>query len=340
MAVKAQNYINHIALVLDMSGSMWPHAGATVKVADQLIAHLAQRSKEDGHETRATVYVFDDVIECVFYDMDVLRMPSIDGHYSPRNRTSLIDATMLSIEDLELTATKYGDHAFLIYVLTDGAENASIKHGGIQLKNKITGLADNWTLGALVPNQTGVYAAKQYGFPAQNISVWDTTSKTGVEEAGIVVTASVNQYMDNRSKGVRGTNTLFSTGADKLNAQAVQAANLQPVDPGTYMLVPVVHQMPIKEFVENHCGRSYVVGTCFYQLNKSEEIQGHKVLYVQDKQTGVIYGPGKEVRDLIGLGHVKRRVSPSFNKNYNIFVQSTSLNRNLVPSTHLLIKNS
>lgn len=338
--MKAQNYINHVALVLDGSGSMQHLKGAVIRVADQLVKHLAQRSTEDGHETRVTVYVFDDLVECAYYDMDALRLPSIAGSYFVRGMTALRDATMTAINELEETAQRHGNHSFLIYVLTDGRENQSRQFTTDQVRAKIGGLSDNWTLGALVPDSTGVHYAKQCGFHAQNVTTWDATSERGVEEAARVVTASVDTYMSNRSAGIVGSKSLFSTGADKLNAQTVQAANLRPVDPQSYMLVPVVHQMPIKEFVEDHCGRKYEVGTCFYQLNKSEIIHGHKVLYVQDKKTGVIYGPGPEVRDLIGLGHEKRRVSPSFNRDYTVFVQSTSLNRNLVPSTHLMIKTN
>jgi Mg-chelatase subunit ChlD len=52
-----QNYINHIVMVLDMSGSMSPHARELIKVADGQIAHLARRSQELDQETRITVYV-------------------------------------------------------------------------------------------------------------------------------------------------------------------------------------------------------------------------------------------------------------------------------------------
>ena len=335
---KAQNYINHVALVLDRSGSMRPHAAALVKVANELVAHLAQRSKDDGHETRVTVYIFDDVTECVFYDMDSLRLPSIKGHYTVRGMTALVDATMMAIEDLELTAQKYGDHSFLLYDLTDGLENASRRHSGQDLRAKIDSLPENWTLGALVPDISGVHAAKQYGFPAGNVTTWDTTSEHGVEEAARVVTASVNQYMDNRSSGVVGSKFLFSTDASKLNAQTVSAANLTPVDPKSFVLVPVYHEMPISEFVEK-AGYTFKVGTCYYQLNKSEEIHGHKDLMVRNKATGQVFG-GDRVRDLIGLERITRRVSPKFNPDWEVFPQSTSLNRKLIPGTNLLIKTS
>jgi hypothetical protein len=69
----SQNYINHVALVLDASSSMSHLSRKVVDVADQQIAYLARRSRELDQETRVTVYVFADKVECVIYDKDVLR---------------------------------------------------------------------------------------------------------------------------------------------------------------------------------------------------------------------------------------------------------------------------
>lgn len=106
---------------------MEPLASAVVKVADNQVAHLANRSKELNQETRATVYTFSDAAECVYYDKDVLRMPSLKGSYRIGGNTALIDATIQAIDDLSQTPQLYGDHAFLVYVLTDGEENRSSK---------------------------------------------------------------------------------------------------------------------------------------------------------------------------------------------------------------------
>src|SRR5262245_5192357 len=125
MNSKPQNYINHIALVLDASSSMSPLRDQVVKVADNQIEHLARRSKELDQETRVTVYTFASEIECLFYDKDVLRLPSLKTHYKAYGNTRLVDASIKALEDLSKTPELYGDHAFLAYVLTDGEENYS-----------------------------------------------------------------------------------------------------------------------------------------------------------------------------------------------------------------------
>lgn len=330
-----QGYINHIALVLDASSSMGRHSRDLVRVADAQIGYLAQRSRDLDQETRITVYVFADTVQCVIYDKDVLRMPSIAEYYRPHGMTALMDASLLALDDLALTPEKYGDHAFLIYVLTDGAENASHRPDRHDLAYRLAGLPDHWTVAALVPDATGMHEAKRFGFPGQNVAVWDATSTRGVEEAGRVIRDATDRFMTGRAQGVRGSRSLFSTGADAVNAATVRSS-LTPLAADRYMLVPVTRETPIKEWVEDDCGLTYRIGSAYYQLNKTENIQPGKKIAVVEKRTGLVYA-GSEARGLIGLPDIQVRVKPDRNPEYDVYVQSTSVNRKLLPGTKLLV---
>lgn len=332
--MSGENYINHVVLVLDASSSMHGHASALVKVADAQVAHLAQRSKELDQETRVTVYSFADTAKCLVWDKDVLRLPSIATLYKAHGNTALIDATLLAIGDLSLTPEKYGDHSFLVFVLTDGEENRS-KSRPTQLATTLTQLADHWTTAVLVPNARGVYEAKKFGFPADNIAVWDTTTQRGLEEAVERISLATDQYMFLRTQGVRGTRSLFSTGADAVNKATISSVGLTPLDPAEFMLVPVPKDTPIKEFVEA-TGRRYMLGKAYYQLMKTETIQANKGVAVVEKKTAKVF-LGKQARDLIGLPAMEVRVKPDWNADYDIYVQSTSVNRKLIAGTKLLM---
>ena len=332
--MSGENYINHIVLVLDASSSMTPHADALIKVADAQIAHLAQRSKELDQETRVTVYAFADTSKCLIWDKDVLRLPSIATLYRPYGNTALIDATLLAIGDLSLTPQKYGDHSFLAFVLTDGEENRS-KSRPTTLTLTLNQLADNWTTAVLVPNAQGVHEAKKFGFPAGNIAVWDATTQRGLEEAVERIQAATDNYMVARASGVTSTRQLFSTGVDAVNSKTVAAAKLTPMPTGSYFLVPVPKDTPIKEFVEA-TGNTYKLGRTYYQLSKTETIQGNKALAVMEKKTHKVY-VGDGVRAMIGLSDMTVRVRPNHNPLYDIFVQSTSVNRKLIVGTTALI---
>lgn len=327
--------INHIALVVDGSSSMDHLTSDVTKVADAQVAYLAQRSKELDQETRITVYTFADEVACVVYDKDVLRLPSIAKYYQPYGNTALIDATVLSQNDLSKTAQLYGDHAFLTFVITDGQENASRVHGPGDLTRKLETAPDNWTVAVLVPDARGVHEARRQGFFAGNIVEWDARSAKGVEAAGSVIRQATESFMTGRSKGVRGTRSLFSTGTDALNRNAVKAAGLTPLREGTYQLLNVIGVDEIRPFVEAH-GHTYVSGRSYYQLTKREEIQVQKDVAIRNKKSGRVY-VGAEARSMLGLPDMTVKVTPDSNPDFQVFVQSTSVNRKLVPGTKLLL---
>lgn len=329
-----QNYINHIVLVLDASGSMASKRDEVVAVADEQIAYLAQRSRDLDQETRITVYTFDYAshIQCVFYDKDVLRMPSLRGHYTPNGQTALIDATLKSLDDLKQTPQLYGDHAFLVYVLTDGQENDSRSLPNT-LSTRLGNLPDNWTVAVLTPDQRGVFEAKKFGFPTHNIAVWDATGKNGVREAGETIRQATESFMSARSSGIRGYNNLFQLNTQNLTPKAVKTVLGELHN---YNLLNVSREANIRDFVESKTRRPYILGSTYYQLTKREEIQAQKNVAIMDRATGKVYS-GTPARSLLGLPSYEVKVGPDFNPNYDVFVQSTSVNRKLVPGTKVLV---
>lgn len=337
MGNRKQNLINHFALVLDASGSMVGHARSLIQVADNQIKDWARSSTELNQETRVSVWTFSYAhrIECVVWDMDVLRLPSIAGFYHPDGQTALIDATAKAISDLNEIPQRYGDHSFLLYDMTDGRENDS--NGSAEDLNRvITALPDNWTLAALVPNATAKHDAKRFGFPAGNIEIWDTTSSTGVEEAGRRIRTATDNYMVSRSQGVRSTTSLFSTDVNTVNATTISEAGLKPLSSRKFKLIPVGNvDSVIREFTIK-CGFQFVVGQGFYELSKTETIQPQKVIAIVERGPKARVFTGPTARTMIGLGDTEVRVRPDFNPDYAIFVQSTSWNRILKAGTRYL----
>lgn len=335
IAKVAQNYINHIALVLDASGSMQHLASQVVKVADDQINHLASRSKELDQETRVTVYTFEGRnITCLIYDKDVLRLPSIKGLYKIGGDTPLIKATLQALDDLKQTPELYGEHAFLTYVLTDGQENSSGINPNV-LAARLASLPDNWTVATFVPNATGVHEAKKFGFLKDNIAVWDTSSTKGVEAVGATIRRTTDQFMQARASGVRGYRNLFTLDTAGLTNRAVQS--LDKLGPGQFRMLAVRVDSPISTFVERELRRPYRLGEGYYQLTKPVEVQPQKTVAIFDKRAYAVF-TGDNARDLIGLPRTHTvRVNPASTPNYEIFIQSTSTNRKLLAGTNLLL---
>jgi hypothetical protein len=307
------------------------HSSKLIEVADEQIRHLALRSEELQQETRVSVYLFADQVQCLIFDMDVMRLPSISDLYKAYGMTALVDAVIKSQEDLDTTSQIYGDHAFLTFVLTDGAENAS-RTPWTRLATYLKQAADNWTVAFLVPNSQGVGYMQRIGADKGNIAIWDTSSTKGLVDAVSTIRNATDTFMQNRASGVRGTRSVFSTGADAVNKSTV--SSLTPLD--GYKLLPVKEKSRIDDFVKSQ-GYNYHVGMGFYQLSKTETIQPQKQIIVVEKRSGKAYG-GRDARKLIGLPDTNMRVKPDYNPDYDIFVQSTSLNRNLMPNTRLLVK--
>lgn len=328
------NRITHVNLVVDASYSMGAHATHLVQVVDGQIQHLADRSRKLDQDIHISVYDFADDVRCLIYDRDVLRLPSIAKLYRPRGNTALIDATLQSLEELAQTAQIHGEHAFLTFVLTDGQENWSRRRPD-QLRVKLRGLAPNWTVACLVPNALGKDDAMAFGFAPDNIAIWDASGRRGVEEAGEVMTQATDTFLDGRAKGVVGTRSLFSTGADAVNAATVQSA-LAALDPAAYDIIPVDRDDYIRPFVESR-GLRYTIGSGYYELTKRETIGCRKRIAIREKRGARRVFTGPAARDQLGLGGDDVRVAPDYNPDYSIHVQSTSVNRRLVAGTDLLL---
>lgn len=333
MSNNIPNIINHIAFIIDKSGSMQSLAAQTISVFDSQIKHLAKRSQELDQETRVSVYLFDTVARCIIFDKDVMRLPSIANFYQPGGGTALIDGADLAIADLKKTAQMYGDHSFLLYVLTDGEENSS-RVRPADLSKTINALDDGWTVGVLVPDDQGVRYAQSFGFPVGNIMKWDVSAK-GMADLDKNITTVTEQYMVNRSRGIRGSKTLFTFDASNISSRKI-SDNLDSLTADKFKLVNVTAIDTIKPFVEQVTGSTYVKGSAFYQLTKKEEIQSYKEICVQNKISKRVYS-GANARQLLGLPNTTVNVKPENTGNFNIFVQSTSVNRKLVPGTQLLI---
>lgn len=357
--------INHVAIVLDRSGSMRGKEADVIAVTDGLVAWLDKRSMSDNHETRVSLYLFDNLVECPVFDRDVRRLPSIAQHYIIRGGTALIDAGIKVIDDLKMTAQMYGDHAFLAFFITDGQE---IHSRGLasDLARKIELLPDNWTLAALVPNRQGVHDAQRFGFPEGNIQIWDVSGFDGVAKVGKVIEDSLDNYMTMRSSGgPKSTTGLFTQVAKQVTAQAVSASGMTPLPPDKFFLFPAVatgnmdihipkktilksrpdgiKHVEIKQMVES-TGRPYVLGNAFYELEKSEKWYGNRRIAVIETATAKVF-LGEQAKQLVGITDATRRIKPfpkdkATNKvEFEVFIESQSTNRLLrVGSRVLLLK--
>lgn len=358
MTVLNQHLINHVVFVLDASGSMNGLRQQVIDVFNRQVKNLIKESQDWNQETRVTVYVFGEHVRCVAYDIDVLRLPSIDGLYHDGGMTALVDATYQSQVELAETAQRYGDHAFLTFVLTDGGENASKKFSAASLRTLLTGQGANWTVACLVPDILCKRQALACGFPEGNVMIWNVGAD-GLDEASDEIITATKTFYAGRATGTRGSTTLFVAPPTKA---AVAATGMKPLDPSEFFLIPVANDgtmtvvrsgkktkknpdgiacLIISDFVRA-TGRPYELGKAHYELTKSERLGPTKGLAVVDTETHEVF-TGPEARTLLGLPNVECRIRPlpkdrvTGKPKYKIYVCSESVNRHLVIGTTLLL---
>lgn len=114
----------HVALVVDMSGSMGGVWDATLAGMNQYITDL----QEQEGETLFSLTAFDTVFEHWHIAEPVQQVPRIGkDRYSPRGMTALYDAIANTITQTEarLRAQEREEEKVLVVIITDGLENAS-----------------------------------------------------------------------------------------------------------------------------------------------------------------------------------------------------------------------
>lgn len=330
-----KNIINRVYLVLDKSGSMKKFGSQVSQVFDSQVKHWKNRASELNQEIRLSTYVFSTDIDCLFFDRDIQKCESIKNLYEIGGDTNLIGAASQAIKDgLKIPIFYNQDVSNLLILISDGENNID-NHKFDSLKKTINQLEDSWTVSCLVPNINAAFECQKLGFPKNNIQVWNTNSEDGYREMGNTILAATDNYMLSRSKGIRGTKSLFTVSSKNINRDEIKKANLEELSPKNYSVIPVYKDTPIKEYVESWLG-DYVVGSAYFQLNKPEVVQSYKNIIITNKVNGKAY-MGEKARELLSLPAFDVKVSPDTGGQYNIFVQSSSVNRKLIKGTQLIV---
>ena len=144
--------------------------------------------------------------------------------------------------------------------------------------------------------------------------------------------------MTARATGVRGSQSYFQVDATQLNAATVKK-ELTPISSRKFRLVqnPEATAVQIRPLVEQATGEPYVLGNSYYGLVKNETIQPQKKILVRNKVDGKVYG-GDDARELIGLPAGQSvLVRPTLSPTFDVYVQSTSVNRNIIPKQSVVV---
>jgi hypothetical protein len=344
----------YVGLVKDHSGSMTHLACAALKDYNSLIEAIKTASDKEDIDTIVSVVKcgvgFAGAVEAEIVNSSVSRLKPQRSYATDGSYTPLLDSVGEVIRLLEASPdAKDPNVTFLVMVVTDGQENHSTKWTGRSLGDYIVRLqdTDRWTFTFRVP-YGGKRVLAQLGIPAGNIEEWEQTERDMDRTTRFTASSVSNYFTGIKTGAIRSTNSFYADAKNvtKTDVKAamtnissevriwpVVAADQKngPLDRNGYRVAE------IGTFVEKKTRETYVRGTAFYELAKTEKaVQASKLIVIRSRKDGAVYA-GQSARDLLNLptqGTIK--LSPGDFGDWEIFIQSTSSNRHLPVGSKVL----
>jgi len=295
---------------------------------------ISDNAIETGEDVKVSLILFGERINEEFYNIPAKHIRELAKYEPLQGETKLFEATGTAIERMKKIEQVDGfDCAFLLIVFTDGHNN-NFRYSAERLKREIKQVQDTgrYTLVFMLPPGSKESFCRQFGIPEGNVAEWEQ-NRGGVQKAQVAQTAGIASYFKARRAGQMSVNSFYA------DMSHVTTADLKVnlVDIARFCNVWDVQK---KERIDTFCarmsGKAYVKGAAFYQLVKAEKVvQNYKQIIIMEKNKSQIYY-GDAARELLGLPAHNVRLVPGNHANYYIFIQSTSLNRNLDPGTKLI----
>jgi uncharacterized protein YqfB (UPF0267 family) len=330
----------YIGISRDHSRSMLHITKDAMKDYNSNISVIKAQASKHSVDTIVSVVKCGDGYNGVTRDISnssVQTLRPLKEYIANGNNTPLWDSVGDLIEQFEGVPDANDPMvSFMVMVITDGQENGSRKWSISRLATKMKNLqaTDRWTFIFRVPKGDKT-ALTRHGVPEGNILEWEQNTK-GVEVATQATEQAFRSFYTGRTQGVTSTQRFYADLSD-VSLKDVKAV-LVDISPEVtiFKVKPDEDGKQIRDFISQRTKKVFVKGTAFYQLTKTETLQDYKQIAVRDKLKGSVYS-GVAARDMLNLpdsGEVK--LSPGAHGQFDIFVQSTSVNRKLVENTNVL----
>jgi len=325
----------YIVFLNDESGSMHSLTSAAIKDYNAII---------DGVKTSATKHEQDTIVSSFAFGQGEVRRKVVNSNphvlkpltvWTASGGTPGREAIKEAINLLKaMPDYNSPDVAFAVFTTTDGEFDGD-RYGGIStaaLAGEISDLSRSgrWTFVFRVP-EGGSRHLSGLGIPAGNIQEWETTA-AGLERSTAQTAQAVDTFFATRASGQKSSTVFYA------NAAAVDTSKLKDISKAVslYVVDSWDNGIQIRDFILKK-RMKYLKGSAFYQLTKTEaRVSPSKMIAIRDRVTGKVYA-GKEARDMLGLSSVNNiRLHPGDHGNYDLFIQSESVNRKLVGGTGVL----
>lgn len=156
------------------------------------------------------------------------------------------------------------------------------------------------------------------------------------KQAGANQLEQLEKEISSEGRMSRSMDRNLSMLSGRCTAKRFCTVDLNAVPEGRFQILSVDQEViSIRDFVTQN-GLIFKKGRGFYEFTKPELIQEYKEVVLRDKATGDMFS-GDKAREMIGLNPGQRaRLKPAHLEKFDVFVQSTSYNRNLIGGTRFL----
>ncbi|MCF8019869.1 MAG: hypothetical protein K9L62_10760 [Vallitaleaceae bacterium] len=330
----------HVAFCIDESGSIQGIVKPLVSAYNKNVDSIRDSVLAEGQEASMTALAFGHRTlkhRVLYVGQQVQTVEELkESDIRPSGMTPLFDSVYRAIEKLEELDDGKEDTTFVISVITDGQENSS-RNPGVsatihKMEEKIA--TDRWTFTFLVPNGNAIQFSRSYRIPMGNIQEWDEKTAVGTETAFIQTSRGFTNYFASKSKGVKSTRSFYADVSDLTVRKA--RSELSEIT-GSVEFINANVTCQIKQCILD-AGKEWIKGAAFYQLVKTEKrVHPYKMVALRVKSSGKVYC-GQKARDMLGIGQATTtvRLVPGDHGKFDVFIQSTSVNRKIPAGTEVL----
>ncbi len=334
----------HVAFCIDESGSVANIIKPLVEAYNQTVTDIRAAVLDEGQEASMTALAFGDRVlkhRILYAGQQVQTVTPLDHNsLNPSGMTPLFDSVYRAIKKLEELDDGKDDTSFVVSVVTDGHENQSVDPGVPftvrEIERKTA--TDRWTFTFLVPNGGEDIFSRSFNIPRGNIQGWDTKTAKGTKDAFIVSSLAYGKFFKLKASsgiGKKVSSRSFYSNTENLTVRNARSALSEITKQVTFLSTPFDDK--IRNVVLN-AGEDWIKGAAFYALIKTEKrVHDYKLVALRVKTSGKVYC-GQEARDMLGIGQAQGtvRLVPGDHGKFDVFIQSTSINRKILANTEVM----
>ena len=332
----------YLYLITDNSGSMGHLANAAKQDFNSQLETIQAVAKDKNQDVIVSHLTIGEghrpTVGRPIVNSNIHVMKPLTHYPTEAGGTPMIEAAFAAIKLAE-SVPDFNDPnvAFLITLTTDGQETQA-RGRGRELAAKIKQLqaTDRFTFAFRVPSNGGARELATLGISGVSVFEWEL-SQRGVVQSTQANTEAFTEFFTARSTGMKSTTKFYANLSDvsmeDLQKELVDISN----EVTFYDVTPADDQALIRPFVEAKTGGAMARGAAFYKLNRTEpKVQANKRIAIRDKSTGTVFA-GDAARHMLALPTIGTvRLAPDELGDYEVFIQSTSVNRKLDKGTQLM----